>query len=563
MKQTPANFYNIAKASVTKCLLKCIILGIFFFTGLSLIAQTETLNTGAYIVNMGVVPQTQSNALKPYGLVYDLLKNHNVSVKWVISQTKIKDGADFTYNGVQYKGGTFIIPAEQRTAAVNARIAFFGVTGSTTTTPLTVNVTYTLKSAPTWTLDEQNGDIAADFFEDAGIPASAYNFKTPAQLSGCDDVYVMPHANADWAYYGPLRNWVINNRGYFWGGCRTGSQIENLFNPAVPSQQLNFLSNNVGAAGNALVPHNDHSDGTPPYIHQFPTSPAAQYMGVTDDAHQNGSEQIYLPKLNGSWRATTQVIAYDPTHQNVPGLSPGPASAIVFGRAYGNSNYGYIMYEGGHDIGGTSPDEIAAQRAFWNFSLLTSIEKAPVITLVTVADVVRSGNAYTASVTANSPNGSALSYLWTSNCGVIFSAPTSATTTFTAPQVTIATACTISVKVTDACGRTTNFDKIIQVLPPYTNPDFNSTYVNVPVPGNVNTNDLVPAGTTYGSTPTLLSSPAGSTPSITMNTNGTYSFVSNIPGVYTLRCTGMRTWPVSTMSANKTGYNRFKCLCQY
>ncbi len=67
---------------------------------------------------------------------------------------------------------------------------------------------------------------------------------------------------------------------------------------------------------------------------------------------------------------------------------------------------------------------------------------------------------------------------------------------------------------------------------PTTNPDFNTTWVNVPVPGNVSTNDRVPSGTTYGTTPTLLSSPAGSTPSITMNPDGTYSFVSNVKGVY-------------------------------
>ncbi len=346
-------------------------------TTLSTSAQTETLGTGAYIINMGVVPQTRNNALKPYGLVYDLLKNYNVQIKWVINQTKVKDGADFTYNGVQYKGGTFIIPAQYRTAAVNSRISFFGVTGSTTTSALTVNVTYTLTTAPKWTLDFQNGDIAADFFTDAGIPSSAYDTKTPAQLNGCDEIYVMPHADADWSYYGPLRNWILNFRGSFWGGCRTGSQIENLFNPANPSQQMNFLSNNVGAAGNALVPYDDHNDGTPPYIHQFPTSPVAQYMGITDDAHQNGSEQIYLPKLNGSWRPTTQVIAYDPTQSNVPSLSPGLASAIVFGRAYGNPLSGLVMYEGGHNIGGTSVEEIAAQRAFWNFSFLSSTEAVP------------------------------------------------------------------------------------------------------------------------------------------------------------------------------------------
>jgi hypothetical protein len=60
-------------------------------------AQNETLGTGSYIINMGVVPQTRTNALKPYGLVYDLLNTYHVPVKWGISQTKIKD-ADFAYN---------------------------------------------------------------------------------------------------------------------------------------------------------------------------------------------------------------------------------------------------------------------------------------------------------------------------------------------------------------------------------------------------------------------------------------------------------------------------------
>ena len=524
---------SMVKVLTKKAFATVAILCLFLIKGSPVSAQTETLSTGAYIINMGVVPQTQSNALKPYGLVYDLLKNHSTQIKWVISPTKVKDGADFTYNGVQYKGGTFIIPAEYRTAVVNGRITFFGVTGTNTTSPLTVDVTYTLKTAPKWTLDDQNGNIAAGFFVTAGIPATSYNFKTPVQLNGCDDIYVMPHADADWGYYGPLRNWVLNNRGSFWGGCRTGSQIENLFNPANPSEQMNFLTNNVGAAGNALLQHGDHRDGTPPYIHQFPNSPVAQYMGVTDDAHQGGSEQIYLPVLNGSWRTTTQLINYDPTHQDVPTKSAGPASAIAFGRAYGNPANGYAMYEGGHNIGGTGVDEIAAQRAFWNFSLLSAIDKVPVITALTLANVVRSGNVYAASVTASSPNGSALSYQWSSSCGGTFSTPTAATTNFTAPIVAVPTNCTITVVVTDACGRASSQTKLIQVLPPYTNPDVNVTWVNVPVPGNVNTNDFVPVGTTYGTSPTLLSSPPGSIPSITMNPNGTYSFVSNLPGVYT------------------------------
>ena len=41
------------------------------------VLPVETLSTGSYIINMGVVPQTEANGLKPYGLVYDLLKNYN------------------------------------------------------------------------------------------------------------------------------------------------------------------------------------------------------------------------------------------------------------------------------------------------------------------------------------------------------------------------------------------------------------------------------------------------------------------------------------------------------
>ena len=64
------------------------------------------------------------------------------------------------------------------------------------------------------------------------------------------------------------------------------------------------------------------------------------------------------------------------------------------------------------------------------------------------------------------------------------------------------------------------------------NPDINVTYVNVQVPGNVSTNDVVPVGTTYG-TPILNSKPAGSTATLTLNSNGTYTFIANTPGVYT------------------------------
>lgn len=64
-------------------------------------------------------------------------------------------------------------------------------------------------------------------------------------------------------------------------------------------------------------------------------------------------------------------------------------------------------------------------------------------------------------------------------------------------------------------------------------PDFNATYVNIPVPGDVSTNDEVDPATTYGPTPILTSSPAGSIWTLTVNSDGTYTFTGDMVGVYT------------------------------
>ena len=115
------------------------------------LAADETLASGSFIINMGITPQTFNNGLKPYGMVYDMLKNFRVPIKWVINQSKVKDGPDFTYAGVQYKGGTFIIPAEFRTTAVNTAINTWisaGVVGVTTTSAITVDVFKTLLFVP-------------------------------------------------------------------------------------------------------------------------------------------------------------------------------------------------------------------------------------------------------------------------------------------------------------------------------------------------------------------------------------------------------------------------------
>src|SRR5690349_16335462 len=74
----------------------------FLFCCTNIFAAVETIPAGSKIINMGVTPQTTANGLKPYGLVYALLKN-NTTVKWVINPNKVKDGIDFTHNGISYK----------------------------------------------------------------------------------------------------------------------------------------------------------------------------------------------------------------------------------------------------------------------------------------------------------------------------------------------------------------------------------------------------------------------------------------------------------------------------
>ena len=89
-----------------------IILSLCLTTSFTAFAANETLTSGSLIIDMGKSPQTVANSLKPYGAIYDLLRNYQVPVKWVIAQGKAKDGNDFIYNSRAFKGGTFIIPAE-------------------------------------------------------------------------------------------------------------------------------------------------------------------------------------------------------------------------------------------------------------------------------------------------------------------------------------------------------------------------------------------------------------------------------------------------------------------
>jgi Bacterial Ig domain len=528
-----------------------------FFLKNSIQAQTETFSTGSFIINMGATnPNTIANGLKPYGMIYDLMKNNNVPIKWVISNTKLKDGEDFNYNGVSYKGGTFIIPADNRTAAVNAKITSWqaqGVIGVTTTSPLILNVTRTLKAVPRWTLDAANGIVAQAYLNNAGIPTTAYNWKAVATLDCCDDFYVMPHAEPTWATHNRLFSWNKDCLGSIWVACHAVSALENSINPANAAQQMNFLTTRTAVVAPSPYPNNSlklwttHVGGTPAYTHQLFSDPVAQYMGVTDAAMANGSEQTYIPKQSTDaggatrWNPGATIIAYDPTQADVPlpNLAGGNVAALmVYGRGMDDPARGFVMYEGGHSHNKGTTGDVAAQRAFLNYSFFQVQPKAPQLTFagITSGQTIAGNATITGlNVGATSPlTGITFTYQWSSSCGGIFSNATGVTTNFIAPTVGATTNCIISCVVTDNCGRSSFQSFPVTILgatPPTAISDAQSIDPGcgaATVTKNVLANDVEPDGQ-----PMTLTQINGNTTSFTTANGGLVSFTANGNVTYT------------------------------
>jgi hypothetical protein len=433
---------------------------------LSVNSQTEIFPSGSYIINMGTGTQTIANGLKPYGLVYELLKTHHVPIKWIIGSGKAKDGKDFTYEGVDYKGGTFIISSDFISSAIRSRIDAWsstGVVGKYTTIAINLNVTQTLTSVPNWTLNPVNVAISKSFFTDAGIPSSAYVSANAAGLGACNDIFVMPHADPTWANHGNLYNWNRNHLGAIWAGCHAVSVLESLVNPSNGGEQMNFLTTK------GLLNYNSHNDGSAPFSYFFnranynglpisarPDDAVFQMMGNEDAAHTNGSEQVYIPSVGSSWRNTTHIGCYDSIQSNVnANSSNGPAAVTLYGRGFGLNTSGYVMYQGGHDIEGSNEANIAAVRQFFNFSLMVMIDKAPKISSIIIPKQIQEGTTYNLSINASSPVGSNLSYEWIATCPGIFGSINSKTTTFTPNNLNKNNSYTITCIVTDGCARYT------------------------------------------------------------------------------------------------------------
>ena len=440
------------------------------FTALAAVARDDgltdyvTIPVGSYIIDPS--PTTVAGGTRPYGAVYDLVTNQTIPVLWGINPTKFKDGNDFTIGGKTYRSGAFIISAEYVSAAVLARITFWrgqGVTidGPTTVAATSIPIYDKITSLPKTVLDSANVNLASHFFIDALIPATAYRTGLPSSLSVCDDFYAMPHADPTVATHTNLR--PFNARGgYIWAACHAVSVLEGLNDPLTTAPlDFNFLS----SSGLVNYQTPGHSNGDGSYIYTTNGGdPIMQFLGDLGPATENGSEQIYLPANPGSWRPTTKVLMWDDPFPQVPSLSPGLAAKLVYGRGFGVSTNGLVMYEGGHNQDGAAAANVAAKRAFLNLWLLAGIEARPEMIVSGLSAPVVAGTTVnlSASVTGGTPG---YTYQWSSSCGGSFSASTSSSTTFTAPLLATNTTCVMTIKVVDSCLRRNFLATIFTITP--------------------------------------------------------------------------------------------------
>ncbi|CAN2215035.1 Domain of unknown function DUF11 [Candidatus Nanopelagicaceae bacterium] len=472
------------------------------------------IEAGAYIIDSGALTgtatkQTVNQGLKQYGLVYELVKA-KIPVQWIINSTKSNvdvvqgnNGTDFSFDCMgtgtakNYKSGAFVIPKEfaaQAKAKIDSwKSLYSGLTvdGPCTNTYTnsatnnTVPLFATIKSWPRSVLDAQNGSVAVTYFTNAGIPQGsltdvnnppAYRFASPSQLTPCDDMYIMPHADPTYATHSGLVNFVKSG-GDLYASCHAVSVLENMKDGA-GKLVTNFLSET------GTILYNAHSSqGSPAYslgAAGVPGDPVAQFLGTTDAAMQAGSEQIFIPNTTAGavsrWRPTTRVLVYDQTQANVNSGSAvtnpnQAAAAILYGPAYGDLNAGLVMYQGGHSVAKGSVDDVAAQRAFFNFQLLAAVnngqvpsatDRTPTVVMTETSTAAAStGSSFPVAGYAMGGSGT-YRYSWASSCsdsnGPIsatgsFAAASSSSTTFTAPNVPGAIKCNLTLTIVDSCGR--------------------------------------------------------------------------------------------------------------
>ena len=215
---------------------------------------TRTFDEGSIIIDMS--GQTEASVLKAYGLIYKLMNENDALVSWVIKPDKAADEADFTYNGVDYKGGPFVIANEYVTPAILATCASWVSTHTsvnyvvTANGPFTANQFILLNVVPRWAFyDNDKASITKGYLDDAGIPhgsGTPNSITKSSDLNECIDCFMIPHSDpldsvhaSVYRYLQPLSEGGYG--GWVWAGCHGAGDLE-VMNPEIPTRFATYVA---------------------------------------------------------------------------------------------------------------------------------------------------------------------------------------------------------------------------------------------------------------------------------------------------------------------------------
>ena len=166
-------------------------------------------------------------------------------------------------------------------------------------------------------------------------------------------------------------------------------------------------------------------------------------------------------------------------------------------------------------------------------SVTINVNPLPTITNSSTSEVISSGDMSSGFTFVSSPTGATFS--WTS--AAVGAAGNTALGTGNIPAETLfaigesvgEVIYTVTPTLNGCDGETVDFTVLVNALP---EPDENVTFVNIPVEGDLATNDvLIPMGSTYANLEADVSNPTTDLP--TVNADGTYEFETDTPGSYT------------------------------
>lgn len=334
-------------------------------------ALQRTLSAGSLIIPMDGDWQDRG-VLRAYGLVFQLLSN-DVPVRWSIAPGKAANGADFTAlardlesgrsrGRITYRGGPFVIAAEDREAAlpiVNAWLAGDRVTVvHEATAPFSAEEAVVLASAPRMAVAlDRYQTIAFANFNAAGIPDSTgapWSAASPDLLDE-SELIGTESSSSDGALLdaegAPAYDHLTFT--YYWSNSRTRDLVRELRSwlTATPHTHLFAQAESLRAiesstAGRLLTTRGVVDDGrTPCNVATWkPSSPLTQLHGSFRGS-SDVMDSIGLAP-GSSFRSSTQRLMGD-------GAARQAMSKLVLlsGPVDGDPDNGRATYLAGFDYG--------------------------------------------------------------------------------------------------------------------------------------------------------------------------------------------------------------------